>query len=118
MSGSATKEQRRHLRREIGETAEAAMNECRQVVYQVNTQQKVLAREVLEFQAEVRDAITKLGIRVDGASEWSAVNETRITEVESLVGSHAAMQQTFALMGFRARLRWALFGTLPEVARK
>src|SRR5262245_27632315 len=56
MNGSMSKEQRRHLRKEVGDVAAAAVGELRGLVQQVRMEHQVLARDFLRIDTDVAGA--------------------------------------------------------------
>lgn len=125
MNGKLAKEERRNLRREVGDKAAEMVDQVRQIAFRTEAGQRVMAAELVQFQPEVRDAIKKLNIRVDGASEWAAANERAIAALEEpIVALEKRMQEirhserrfmleqlaALQLRGFFGRFKWLVTG--------
>lgn len=95
MNGATAKEQRRNLKKAVGEEAAAAVVACREDVQKLHFEHKALARQMLEFDREL--AATKegraidarrLGARLDEACERLDALSARYAEV------HARLEST------------------------
>lgn len=127
MSESVSREQRRNLRKAIGETATAAMEETRQLAYHVNVAQQALAKELLQLQGTWPGELKKLHARVDGTSQWCQQNEELIKrrdrQHQDLVDLVRQLQEevrhlrrrlfVMQTLTFVERVKWALFGIVP-----
>lgn len=75
MSESLAKEQRRHLRKELGELAAAAVEDCRRQVAALDLQHRAVAREVIGLRQVQELEGPRLQTRIDGLGAWCQKNE-------------------------------------------
>lgn len=124
MSEQLAREQRRHLKRAIGETATAAMGETRQLVAQVSLAQQALARELQAVEAKFPDDVAKLHQRIDGVAAWCEQTEgavqrlhDRLTELSDVVVCLDLAADVQAALSRWQRLQWLWTGRLPARPR-
>lgn len=112
--GRLTKEQKRNIRRAVGEPATAAIEQCRQIAYQVSVAQAALAKEVVALQGQQTTDRETISRRADGLAKWAETNEGDIKAVRTSAGIENRRLAAFLSMSFVSRIRWVLCGTLPQ----
>lgn len=114
MSGSSAKEQRRNLRKEIGETAAAAVDRVEQLGRMLETQHRALALELAELKRAVPAGQKAIEARIDALGAWCQQLEERqqdqLRALLTLVQLEAGARLTFETMSLWRRLRWIATG--------
>lgn len=121
MNAKLAKAERRNLRKEMGETATDALERARAEVLQLRMEHAAIAKTLADFRREQAVAVARVNLRVDGASTWCEQNEARIIDAVKMIHRGERLTDVFILevqaflrAGFLARLRWLLFGTMPD----
>lgn len=106
-AGKLSNEQKRHIRRAVGEQAVRMLEDILQKATQSYVIASTVAREVQATQIGLADAEKKLGARIDGASAWCEKNEI---DMARAMKTAAQLQDGFFCMSFWSRVKWLLFG--------
>lgn len=126
MSESSQREERRNLKKVLGETAAQAVEACRADVSKLSMQMSVVAKVMAEL--EERDkaraaVVAAYKTRLDGQGQWCGRNENATRELRHYVelGEDALWSMIDARLPrqltFLERLRWLLFGDAPTRGR-
>lgn len=131
MSGSLSKEQRRNVRKALGDTAVDAVEEARKDAATLALQHRVLAKEHLTLSNTLKEATERLDGRLNTVVAWCDKNEQRIAAheartayeqqvylqvVENIIRElrdHREAREQFEALGFWRRLRWLFRGFPP-----